>query len=127
MGLMDNIRGFFSKSKNNQDSQPQINEIYEKNKIANKIVSLVDEIKSVNSLDSSIWNLSNISTYELYNRSLEDLKHLQSSLEIRLSQLTRQRKTGDTQRETLEEAKWTGQKPKDMSNRDFDRLQRDDR
>lgn len=127
MGLMDNIRGFFSKSKNNQDSQPQINENYEKNKIANKIVSLVNEIKSVNSLDSSIWNLSNISTYELNNRSLDDLKNLQSSLESRLSQLTRQRRTGYAQRESLEEAKWTGQKPKDMSNRDFDRLQRDDR
>ena len=127
MGLMDNIRGFFSKSKNNQVSQPQINESYEKNKIVNKIVNLVDEIKSVNSFDSSIWNLSNISTYELNNRSLDDLKHLQSSLEIRLSQLTKQRQTGNEQKESLEESKWTGQKPKDMSNHDFDRLQREDR
>ena len=127
MGLIDNIRGLFSSSRNNETAHPQVDEEYEKLRLANKIVNLVSNIKRINSFDSSIWNLSNISTYELNNRSLDDLKHLQSSLEIRLSQLTKQRQTGNEQKESLEESKWTGQKPKDMSNHDFDRLQREDR
>lgn len=126
MGLMDTIRGFFSGSKNNQTAQPQINEEYEKLRLADKIVDLVDSIKSINSFDSSIWNLSNVSSYDLKRRSLNELQMLNSTLKIRLSELNRQKQTSYSEREYLEAAKWTGQKPKNMSDLDFDRLQRYD-
>lgn len=126
MGLMDNIRGFFSGSKNTQTSQPQIDEEYEKSRLANKIVDLIDRIKRINSFDSSIWNLSNISSYELKRKSLDELQRLDSSLENRLSELNRQSQKSNPSRESLEASKWTGQKPKYMSDLDFDRFQRSD-
>lgn len=126
MGLLDNIRSFFNVSKNAQQKQPQVNEDYEKSILADKIVNTVDKIKRINSFDSSIWNLSNISTYELKRRSLNDLQHLSSSLENKLSELTRQSQRSNPYRDSLEKAKWTGQKPKEMSDYDFDRFQRDD-
>ena len=126
MGLMDNIRGFFSGTKNNQTAQPQIDEDYEKSKLANRIVDSVNRIKRINSFDSSIWNLSNISSYDLKRKSLDELQILNSTLENRLSELNKQRQTSNQKRESLEAAKWTGQKPKDMSDLDFDRLQRYD-
>jgi len=124
MGLMDNIRNFFTGSKNTQTVR--VNDEYEKSKLAEKIVDLVTRIKRINSFDSSIWNLSNTSSYELKRKSLNELQQLNSSLENRLSELTKQSQKGNSTREALEEAKWTGQKPKNMSNLDFDRLQRND-
>lgn len=126
MGLMDNIRGFFSGSKNTQTSQPQINEKYEKSILADKIVDLIGRIKRINSFDSSIWNLSNISSYELKRKSLDELQRLNSSLENRLSELNKQNQQASPRRESLEASKWTGQKPKYMSDLDFDRFQRND-
>ena len=126
MGLMDNIRGFFSGSKNNQTAQPQINEDYEKSRLADRIVDLVSRIKRINSFDSSVWNLSNVSSYDLKRKSLDELQRLNSTLENRLSELNKQRQTSDPKRESLEAAKWNGQKPKDMSELDFDRFQRYD-
>ena len=126
MGLIDNIRGLFSGSKNNQTSAPMVNEEYEKSRLANRIVDLIDKIKRVNSFDSVLWNLSNISCYDLQRKSLNELQRLNSTLENRLSELNRQRQTSPSKQEQLEASKWTGQKPKDMSELDFDRFQRND-
>ena len=126
MGLMDNIRGFFSSSNKPQTSQPQINEEYEKSRLANRIVDLIGKIKRINSFDSIIWNFSNVSSYDLMRKSLAELKALNSNLENRLLELNRTSQKSDSHREALEEATWTGKKPKDMSNHDFDRLQKRD-
>lgn len=126
MGLMDNIRGFFSASKNIQSTQTQVDSEYEKSRLAEKIVDLIDKIKRINSFDSSIWNLSNVSSYELKRRSLDELKRLHSDLENRLLELDKQSKRIDPRKEALEASKWTGQKPQSMSRHDFDRFQRDD-
>lgn len=124
MGLLDNLRGFFSGSKNTQVAQ--VEDEYEKSRLAEKIVDLVGRIKRINSFDSSIWNLSNVSSYELKRKSLAELQRLNSSLENRLSELDRQGQRRDPRREALEEAKWTGKKPQHMSNYEFDRFQRSD-
>ena len=126
MGLMNNIRNLFSGSKNPKTAQPQIDEEYEKLKLANRIIDLVNKIKRINSFDKSIWNLSNVFSYELQRKSLSELQALNSSLENRLLELNKQNKNSNSNRESLESSKWTGQKPKDMSNYDFDRFQRDD-
>ena len=124
MGLLDNLRGFFLGSKNTQVAQ--VEDEYEKSRLAEKIVDLVGRIKRINSFDSSIWNLSNVSSYELKRKSLAELQRLNSSLENRLSELDRQGQRRDPRREALEEAKWTGKKPQHMSNYEFDRFQRSD-
>lgn len=126
MGLMDTIRGFFSSSKNTQTAQPQVNVDYEKTRLAEKIVDIVGKIKRINSFDSSIWNLSNVSSYELKRRSLDELQRLYSSLENRLVELDNQKQRVNPGREALEASKWTGQKPEHMSSHDFDRFQRSD-
>lgn len=124
MGLIDSLRGFFSGSKNTQEAQ--VEDEYEKSRLAEKIVDLVDRIKRKNSFDSSIWNLSNVSSYELKRKSLVELQRLNSNLENRLSELDRQGQRIDPKREALEESKWTGKKPQNMSNYEFDRFQRSD-
>lgn len=126
MGFINNIRNLFSGSKNPKTAQPQIDEEYEKLKLANRIIDLVNKIKRINSFDKSIWNLSNVFSYELQRKSLSELQALNSSLENRLLELNKQNKNSNSNRESLESSKWTGQKPKDMSNYDFDRFQRDD-
>lgn len=126
MGLMDNIRRLFSGSRNNQPTQPQVNEDYEKSRLADRIVDLVGRIKRINSFDSSVWNLSNVSSYELKRKSLDELQRLNSSLENRLSELNRQNQRNNPRAEELEASKWTGQKPQNMSELDFDRFQRSD-
>ncbi len=124
MGLLDNIRGFFSSSKNAQPMQ--LDDENEKQRLAEKIVNLIGKIKKVNSFDSSIWNLSNISSYELKSKSLDELKRLNSSLENRLAELDRRSQVTSSSRESLEASKWTGQKPQNMNNKEFDRFQRSD-
>lgn len=126
MGLMDNIRGLFSRSKDNQPSQPQVNEEYEKSRLADRIVNLVSRIKRINSFDSSVWNLSNVSSYDLRRKSLDELQRLSESLENRLSQIERESQRKNPKMESLEASKWTGQKLKGMSEHDFDRWQRSD-
>ena len=126
MGLIDNIRSFFSASKNTQTMQPQVNEEYEKSKLANRIVDLVGKIQKINSFDSSVWNLSNVSSYALKKKSLDELQRLNASLENRLFELNRQKQRSNPSRESLEASKWTGQKPRNMSDLDFDRFQRGD-
>lgn len=124
MGLLSNIRGFFSSSKNAQPMQ--LDDENEKQRLAEKIVNLIGKIKKVNSFDSSIWNLSNISSYELKSKSLDELKRLNSSLENRLAELDRRSQVTSSSRESLEASKWTGQKPQNMTNKEFDRFQRSD-
>ena len=104
--------------------QPQINEAYEKSRLANRIVDLIDRIKRINSFDSSIWNLSHTSSTILQNKSLDELTRLNYTLENRLSELNRESQTSNPRRDELEASKWTGQKSKNMSDHDFDRFQR---
>ena len=126
MGLMDSIRGLFSGSKNNQSVQTNGNDEYKKSMLADRIVDLVDKIKRINSFDNSIWNLSNVSSYDLRRKSLEELQMLNSSLENRLSVLDKQSQRVNTNNEELEASKWTGQKPQHLNENDFDRFQRSD-
>ncbi len=119
MGLADNIRRFFSSSKNTQAVQIQPTDEYEKSSLADRIIGLVDSIKRINSLDRSIWNLSNISSRELKRRSVAELQSLNSSLENRLAELNNQIQQGASRRDALEASKWTGQKPANMSSLDF--------
>lgn len=126
MGLMDNLRVFFSGSKNTKNEQVQVNDEFEKTKLAARIVDLVDKIKRLNSLDRSVWNLRNITNYELERKSLSELQRLKSTLENRLLELNEQIQKANLTMESLEAAKWTGRKPKNMSDHDFDRLQRDE-
>lgn len=126
MGLLDNIRGFFSDSKNTQTTQHQINEEDEKSKLADKIVDSINKIKRINSFDNSIWNLSNISSYDLKKRSLYELQEINSRLENRLVELERQSQRIDPKTEALYVSKWTGQKPEHMSDHDFERFQKDE-
>ena len=124
MGLMDNIRNIFSNSKNKENTPIYENEEYLKSKLAGKILDLVNNIKRINSFDSSIWNLANISSYELQRKSLDELKSLQSTLEYRILELEGQKQSKNIKNEELEAAKWTGKKPNYMSDHDFDRFQR---
>ena len=126
MGLMDTIRGLFSNSKDTQEVQPQINESYEKSRLAASIVSLVGEIQKINSFDSSIWNLATVTKYSLERRSLNELQKINNDLKNRLSELSVQKTSRSKYDEELEAAKWTGQKPRNMSSYEFDRFQRDD-
>ncbi len=101
--------------------QPQINEAYEKSRLA-------DRINRINSFDSSIWNLSHTSSTILKRKSLDELTRLNYTLENRLSELTiqKQRQASNPRRDELEASKWTGQKLQNMSDLDFDRFQRYD-
>ena len=78
MGLLDNLKGLFSGSKNTQPVQ--VNDEYEKARLSEQIVDLVTKIKRINSFDRSIWNLTNTSSYTLRKRSLDELRTLHSSL-----------------------------------------------
>lgn len=126
MGLIDNVRKFLKNRENTQEQQPQVNEEYEKARLATEIVNLVHGIKRINSFDSSLWNLSNVSSYELKRKNLNELKSMKSSLENRFSELNRQKQKNSTSRESIEAAKWTGQRPRGISQIDLDRLQRSD-
>lgn len=124
MGLIDSLRGFFSGSKNTQAAQ--VEDEYEKSRLAEKIVDLVGRIKRINSFDSSIWNLANVSSYDLKRKSLDELTRLHSSLERRLSELDRQSQRVNPRMETVEAAKWTGRPTQNMTNADLDRFQKGD-
>ena len=122
MGLLDNIKKSFIGSKNTKTVQ--VDDSSKKIMLATKIINLRDKIKSINSFDSSIWNLSNATTNNLQRRSLAELEKICSTLNARLSEITEQSKKSDLRRETLEKSKWTGQKPKNMTDYEFDRFQR---
>ncbi len=124
MGMLDNIRNFFRGSNNNPVVQE--NDTYKKSVLAEQIVDSIEKIKRINSFDSSIWNLANVSSYDLQRKSLAELEKLKASLDSRISGLIRQSQIRNPQMEDLEESKWTGQKPKNMTDHDFNRFQRDD-
>ncbi len=116
MGLLDRL---FSNSKDTQATKTSnTNETYKKARSAERIVDLVSKIKKINSFDSSLWNLSNISIYELRKRSLVELQNLESTLENRYSELSNQNKTPNQQKEQYEEAKWTGENTTDRAQND---------
>lgn len=124
MGILNNMRNFFKKSDSTVGMQQ--NDTYKKSILATQIVNLIDEINKINSFDSSIWNLQNVSSYDLQRKSLAELEKMKSSLDSRLSELTRQGQMRNPEREALEESKWTGKKPKNMTEHEFDRFQRND-
>ena len=124
MGMLDNIRKFFGGSKS--EAVAREDDSYKKSMLATQIVNSIDRIKRINSFDSSIWNLSNVSTYDLQRKSLSELESMHANLSRRISELDRQNQRGDSKRESLEASKWTGQRPQNMSNHDFDRFQRDE-
>ncbi len=124
MGILENIRNFFRGS--NDTPVIQEDDSYKKSILATQIVNSIDKIKRINSFDSSIWNLANVSIYDLQRKSLAELQQIKSTLDNRLSELTRQSQSKDHARESLEESKWTGRKPKNMTDHDFDRFQRDE-
>lgn len=119
------ISDFFRKKDN--ANQAREDDSYKKSMIANQIVNLVDQIKRINSFDSSIWNMTNISITELERKSVGELERLRNSLDYRLSELNKQSQTRNSKREELEASKWTGRKPQGLTNHEFDRFQRDDR
>lgn len=125
MGMLNNLRNFLKGS--NNVSVEQEEDTYKKSMLATKIVNLVDKIKRINSFDSSIWNLNNVSSYELERKSLDELEQIYSSLSSRLLILTKQHQRESQEREAYEDAKWTGQKPENLTNQEFDRFQRGDR
>ena len=124
MGIFDNLRNFFKGSNNT----PIIQENYEdkKSTLATQTMNLIDRIKKINSLDSSLWNLANITKYELERKSLPELEQLHSRLYSRYLELTRQSQRKNPERESIEASKWTGQKPQHLTDYEFDRLQRDE-
>lgn len=124
MGIFDNLRNLFKGSDNTPVVQEE--DKFKKAMLVTQIVNLVDEIKRINSFDSSIWNLSNITSSELERKSLAELEKLQTSLKNRLAELTKQRQRRNPEQEALEAARWTGQKPKNFTNHEFDRFQRED-
>ena len=125
MGIIDKLRNFFNEPVSNNSGQRR-NERYEKLELANEIISLVHQIERIETFDSILWNLRGESSSELERRSTEELKQIRSKLENRLVELTKQKQRRGVTGESLEEAKWTGQKPKGLTNYEFDRLQRDE-
>lgn len=124
MGLLDNLKGLFSSSKN---AQPvQVTDDYEKTRLSEQIVDLVTKIKRINSFDSSIWNLANTSSYDLKRKSLDELTRLHSSLTNRVSELEKQSQSRNLKMEATESAKWTGRPTPNMTNVDLDRFQKGD-
>ena len=125
MGMLDNIKKFFKGSKS---KEPEIRreDPREKAALAAQVADQIDKIKRMNSFDSSIWNLSNASTYDLQRKSLAELQNLQASLNGRITELNRQKAGSRQTREDLEASKWTGQRPTNMTAKDFDRWQTSD-
>ena len=124
MGLFDNLKEKFSGSKNMQPIQRE--DPYEKARLCEQIVDLVNKIKRINSFDSSIWNLANASVEGLKRRSLEELTNIKFNLESRLSELQAQSQRPNSSMQAAEASKWTGRPTQDMSNRDLGRFQEGD-
>lgn len=129
MGMLDRLRNFFNGSNNapeNNTLEMRADDSYRKSILISQITNSIDKIKRINSFDSSIWNLSNTSSYELQRKSMAELEQIKASLDNRVESLTRQSQRRNPEREALEASKWTGQKPKNLTNYEFDRAQRDD-
>ena len=114
-----------SNNSSNNTTMQKEDDRYERSELARKIVNLVYEINKINSFDSSTWNLSRATATELERKKLEELKNIASSLNYRLLQLQRQNEKSSPRREQLEASKWTGKKPEHLTDKEFDRFQRD--
>lgn len=99
---------------------------YKKSRLVSEIINLIGTIQKINSFDSSIWNLSRLSRDDLERKSLGELEDMKKNLETRYSQLTKQTQGGNAQREAYNRALWTGEKPSNLTNHEFDRAQRND-
>ena len=126
MGLFDNIRGWFSGSKDTQAPQMRVNEEQEKARLSERIVDLVDKIKRKNSFDAEIWNLSNANVNMLKRKSLNELQMIESRLSRRIDQLNNEGQRRNSAAEDLEASRWTGVRPQHMNTQEFDRFQKDD-
>lgn len=124
MGMFDKIRSFLN-GNSTQEAPKRESEI-DKSMLTSQIMNLIDNIKRISSFDSSIWNYSNVTKYELSRKTVPELERLRDSLSSRLNQLKRESSRTTESARKLEEAKWTGQKPQHLSNHEFDRLQRGD-
>ncbi len=125
MGMLDSIKKFLGMGEKKEQTV-QRDDSMEKSMLASQIVDLAGRIQKINSFDSSVWNIANTSTYSLQRKSLSELQSMHASLSGRLADLTKQSEQGSRRREDLEASKWTGQKPRGMTDHDFDRFQRDD-
>ena len=123
MEMLDSLRTLFKGKSNNSQEEYKEDE-YRKSMVAETIVDLVNKIKRINSFDSAIWNLNNVTVYELQRKSLTELENMKSTLEKRISELDKQSKMKNPQMEKLEGNKWTGEKD-GMTYQEFDRWQRD--
>ena len=126
MGFMDKIRNFLGKTHEESSTQARPNDAYKKRMLAEEIVDLVGKIRKINSFDSSINSFSDVSSYELQQRDLEELQAIASKLEKKFSYLNQQSRSNKSTVSDLEASKWTGRKPQNMSTYDYDRMQRDD-
>ncbi|MNP48614.1 hypothetical protein D3C76_1427470 [compost metagenome] len=124
MGFIENLRKLVKG--NDSDNKKVTEDTYAKSMIAREVVNLVEQINKINSFDSSIRTLINVSSHQLQSKSMADLQNLRDTLSYKLSTIDQQRKVGSTAREALEESKWTGKKPNTMTDRQFDRHQRDE-
>lgn len=127
MGLFDKIKGLFSNKE--ADARGPWNAYEseaEKEILANKVLNLIDKISRINSFDRSINGLLNISPYIIKSKSLDELRSLENKLETRLGELTKGNSRANAQRESLNEAMWTG-RSNGLSSHDLNRSQcRDD-
>lgn len=123
MGMFDGIINFFKGSK---EEAPRENN-FEKEQLARQVEELVIKISRLNSFDSDIKNLTNASYRDLQSmKSLEELQRLKFKLENKLLALDKEARRGNPEMEAIEKSKWTGEKMNNMTDKQFDRLQRDE-
>ena len=123
MGMFDGIINFFKGSK---EEAPRENN-FEKEQLARQVEELVRKISRLNSFDSDIKNLTNASYRDLQSmKSLEELQRLKFKLENKLLALDKEARRGNPEMEAIEKSKWTGEKMNNMTDKQFDRLQRDE-
>lgn len=126
MGFIDNLRSLVKGVGNEEVEEVQKEDPYEKSRLASEIVSLVQKISKINSFDTSIRSLTDISSYDLKKKSLPELQQLKDTLNSRLSAIDKQSQRSGQTRNDLQEAAWTGRKPAGMTDHDFDRYQSHD-
>ena len=125
MGLLKKIRDFFigSKEETVEEENP-----YKKEMVAREIMDLVGRIAKIDSFDSEVRRFHDRTSGGLQREySLSELNELKEYLEKKYNRLIELAQKEYAERKSYEIEKWTGQKPKGMTDHDFDRLQRDDR
>ena len=123
MGMFDGIINFFKGSK---EEAPRENN-FGKEQLARQVEELVRKISRLNSFDSDIKNLTNASYRDLQSmKSLEELQRLKFRLENKLLALDKEARRENPEMEAIEKSKWTGEKMNNMTDKQFDRLQRDE-